>query len=200
MDDPELVVQGMLRVVDLVKPACGACEQNDPRLGLEGVPEPPPRVRVGHVPEHHVQVLDHQHEPLALAIGKILQSAEAAIAEHSVVTNRAELLTGSAQVGVSVPAGRLDRQSRKRFQPELSRGGDLVALLREDDGKEVRLQYRIPAHLGRNAEEETRLPAAARSNHDLMGVRASRALTQHLDDRFELVCPHAERRHQLVVG
>ena len=40
-EGPEQVVHGMFRVVDLVEAAGRACEQDDPRFGLEGLPQPP---------------------------------------------------------------------------------------------------------------------------------------------------------------
>ena len=191
----------MVRAVDFVESAGRAREQDDPRLGLERLPQPPsgfPGVR--HVPEHHVQVLDHQHQPLVLPVREIQESGEAALAKRPVVADGAQILDGQAQVGAVLPLWRLVREAGQTFQPELPGAGDLVALLREDDGEEGGRQPGIPAHLGRDPQEQARLPAAARADHDLVLVRASGALAQHLDDRIELARPHAERRDQLVVG
>ena len=191
----------MVRVVDLVEAAGRAREQDDPRLGLEGLAQPPSRLpRIRHVPEHHVQVLDHQHQPLALPVREVEEGGEAAFAEGPVVANGAQVLDGQPQIGAALPVRRLVGQAGQALQPELPGGPDLVALLREDDGEEAGRQRDVPAHLRRDPQEQARLPAAARADHDLVRVRASGAFAQHLDDGFELARPHAERGHQLVVA
>ena len=196
---PEQVVQGMVRVVDLVEAAGRAREQDDPRLGLKDFSQPPSRVRIRHVPEHHVQVLDHQHEPLAFPVREVQQSAETPIAERPVVADGAQVFEGAAQVGAALPPRRLVGQAGQAFQPELPGGGNLVALLREDDGEEGGRQPGIPAHFRRDPQEQARLSAAARADDDLVRVRASGAFAEHLHDRLELAHPHAKRCHQLVV-
>ena len=74
-------------MVNLVESASRAGEQDNPRLVLEDLAQPPARVRVRHVPEHHVQILDHQYEPLTLSIREVEQSAKAAFSKSLVVLN-----------------------------------------------------------------------------------------------------------------
>ena len=126
----------MVWIVDLVESARCARKQHDPRLGLENLAQPPARVLVHHVPEHHVQVLDHQHEPLALAIRKIEQGRQAAVLQRLVIVNGAQLVVGTMQVRAIFPVWRLDSETGQAFQPELSRRGHLVALLGEHNRKE----------------------------------------------------------------
>ena len=95
LDHPEELVKRFLRVVHLVEPAGRARQQNDPRFGLQRLPQPPTRIVVAHVPEHHVQVLDDQHEALLFPVGKVLQHPEAPILQRPVVMYGAQLLEGA---------------------------------------------------------------------------------------------------------
>ena len=131
--DPEEVVQGAVRVVDLIEAAGCAREHDNPRLGLEDLSQPPTRVGIGHVPEQHVQVLHHQHEPLVLAIGEVQQRAETTVRQRLVVADGSQLGGSSVQVGSVLTARGLSREIGQTLQPEFPGGGDLVALLREDD-------------------------------------------------------------------
>ena len=134
---PEQVVQGLVRVVDLVEPASRTRNQDDPGLGLENLAQPPSCILVGHVPEHHVQVLDQQHEPLALTIREIEQGSKATVLQHPVVANSAQFVIGAMQVRAAFPVWRLDGETRQTFQPELPLRGNLVALFRENNRKKL---------------------------------------------------------------
>ena len=103
--DPEQVVEGVVRMVDLGEAAGGAGEQDDARLGLEDLAQPPAGVAVRHVAEHHVQVLDHQHEPLVLAVGEVEKRAEAAVAEGLVVLDGAQVPRVRCRSGASSRGG-----------------------------------------------------------------------------------------------
>ena len=79
----------MVGMVDFVEAACRASEQDDAQLILEDLAQPPAGVPIHHVSEHHVQVLDHQHQSLALAVGEVQQGGEATLAKHLVVLSGA---------------------------------------------------------------------------------------------------------------
>ena len=198
--DPEEVVQGAVRVVDLVEAAGCAREHDDPRLGLQDLSQPPPRVPIGHIPEQHVQVLDQQHEALAVPIGEVQQRAETTIGQLLVVADCAQLLDRAVQIGGVFPARGLSCQIGETLQPELTCRPDLVALLREGDREIARRQRRVPPCFRRDAQKQARLPAAARADHDLVRVRVSGALAQNLDEHLELRRSHAVRPHELIVG
>ena len=147
---PEQVVEGKVSLVDLVEPAGCACQKEEPGIVLERLAQPPSRIVVRDVPEHHVQVLDDQDEAPAFAIRKILENAEAAVAERPVVPDLPQLLIGAVQVRAVVLARHLVRQTGQALEPEFAGGRHLVAFLREDDREEARRQIGIPTYLGRD--------------------------------------------------
>ena len=125
-------------MVDLVESASRARKQDDARLGLENLAQPPPGVRIGHVAKQGVQILDEQDKPFGFAIRKIQNRAKAALSERPIVGNSPEFLVAAAEIGTAFFARSLHRQTGQTFQPEFARSGDLVAFFREHDGEEVR--------------------------------------------------------------
>ena len=187
-------------MIDFVEATRRAGEQDDARFILEDLAQPPACITIHHVSEHHVQVLDHQHQPLALAVGEIQQGGEATLAERPVVVNGSQVGKRGVEVRRILPFRGLDGQAGQALEPELAGSAHLVALLGEDDGEEASRQVGIAAHFRGNAQQQARLAAAARADDDLVLVRVARTRAQRLDQRLEFVRPYAERRYQLVVG
>ena len=191
----------MVRAVDLGEPAGGARKKNEPGIGLKRMSQTPSRLRVRHVTEQHVEILDHQHQPLVLPIREILQNAQAPAGKNSVVANHAQVPHRAIQIGTVRGTGHLNRQPGEAFQPELARwwrpGSSLPRTLLETSRTAGR-----GSCAPRPATRRSRLgfPAAARTNDYPVRVRVSRALAQHRDEGLELIRPHTERRHQFVIS
>ncbi len=166
---------------------------------MKRLPELPFRVPVGHVVDHHVQVLDDQNQPLAFPIREVLKSAEAAVGQRPIVPDRPQLFERAAQVRAVAAVRRLLRQAGEAFEPELSGAGDFVAFFGEDDREEAGREPGVPAYLCADPQQQTRLAAAARPDHDLMLIRTAGARPHNLDHRRELVGAHAEGRNKLLV-
>ena len=89
-------------------------------------------------PNNMFRFSDHQHEPLVLPIGEVQQRAETTIGQRLVVADGSQLSDSAVQVGGVLLARRLSCQIGQTLQPEFPGGGDLVALLREDDREKAR--------------------------------------------------------------
>ena len=197
---PEEVVEGPAGIVYLVEPAGRARQQDNPGLVLERVAQLPSGIFVRYVPEHHVQVLDEQHQALAFAVREVLQGADTAVPEQPVVPDGPQLLESAPQIGAVVSSRRLIGQARQAFEPEFAGGRDFVALFREDHREEARGEPVVPDYLGFDPQQQARLAAAARPDDDLVRVGVSVAFPERFDDRIEFSGPHAKGRNELVVG
>ena len=110
----------------------------------------PSRFRTADVPEQHVQVLDHQDEPLAVPVCEVLEDAEAAVAERPVVLDLPQFLVGAVQVRAIVLARRPVGEAGQAFEPEFAGGRDLVAFLGKDDREEAYREAVVPTYFGRD--------------------------------------------------
>ena len=162
------------------------------------MPQPPSRVGVDHVGEEHIQVLHQQHNPLFMAVCEIQNRPQAAIGQVPVIPSGPEVIVGQAQIGALVVRSLLG-QAAQALQPEFPNGGDLVTLLGEHDGVELR-QRTIPAHLGRHAQQQVSFSAAPRSDHQCMSVGLAGTCAQAFQKRLELAGAHAERSYDLIVS
>ena len=179
-------------VVDFVKPACRACQEDYAWLALKRMAQQPSFLLVRHVFEHHVQVLDDQHETPFFAIRELLQGTQAPLPERPVISYAPEFIESAAQVWLAFPARCLACQAGQTFEPELANRSDLIALLREHHREEPRREVIVPANLCGDPQQEARLAAAASSDHDLMNVCIPAAFAQHFQNRFVFFDPNAE--------
>ena len=90
-------------------------------------------------------------------------------------------------------------ESVQGFEPELATGRNAVRFFSECNREEAAGQVMVPAQLGGNPQQESRLPAASRTDHQHVRVRWSRASAHGLDHGAELWATDPKTIHQLIV-
>ena len=134
-DQAKEVIQGLVGTVNLIEATGCASNQDDPGFGLQCLSELPARVRVHHVPKHHVEILHQEHESLAAGVRKIEKGSKTARNEGLIILHSAQIFPGATEGCRRLRLWSLPSETIQTLQPELAASADFVAFLRKRDRK-----------------------------------------------------------------